>query len=104
MSRSKIFDSSDAIDSRNRMARAQKKELTPTMLEFHHDEFQIDVNEDSHGWMSCSVTARSRLNQGPDLTIRFLKRHGKGVLWTFNSASHLRYLAFEPDHSGLNRQ
>lgn len=86
----------------DRLFDAQQKELTPTMLRFEHETHVIRIEEDSHGFLTCTVRARDKRVPGVDHRIRFDKRkHFDGVVWTFRSGDRLSELAFEPDHPGL---
>lgn len=101
MARNKLRDTEAAIANRSQMFALQRKELTQTMLEFHHADYTLKVDEDSHGYMTCSIRSRTRPLPGPDYQIRFKKQNGLGVLWTFLNADRLSYLAVEHDHPDL---
>ena len=92
-----------AVANFTRMAEAQQKELTPSMVEYYDTTHVIRIIEDRNGSMTCTVRSRDRKEKGVDVTITFPKKNKRGVLWTFMSADRLCYLAFAPTHQGIHR-
>lgn len=86
-----------------RMFDAQKKEMTPTMLQFHNETHVIRIISEYRGIMTCTVRHRERKEPGVELTIAFPKKNRLGVVWTFMRNDKLGFLAFEPEHPGIIR-
>ena len=75
------------------LLRAQQKELTPTMLQFHNETHVLRIEDDSHGVMT--VLVRDRATTQVLHRVRFIKKPNQGVVYNFMRGDRLWFLAIE---------
>ncbi len=71
------------------------KETSPTMLKFSHGDYALRIIKERQ--YNVTVYIRKRSNHKLIHMIKFKKKPGLGVVYSFRNAENFNFLAFEPE-------